>query len=368
MNVQTSRGRQLHALACARAVQIMLYNCTSLDAAAAAAAFHAGGGPQKTNCPSSHAWLASYTSQAECGVDIGHSGALIIGANKGFDCLGWARMLTSDAALTTHAWSHALSLAMHEKIKPDGLRTCGRCLQCRGPDTPLIARRAHWHSSMATNGRLPHVYCVEAMPPNARILERVSSMGPWNTSLHVIAAAAVDKQPASGTVAFLAHDARPGAENNGLVDEEANSKGTSKGGVQPHQVQSVRAETVDSLVRSFMDGVAPAILTIDTEGFDPLVLQGARETLGSGRVHYLEFEVHEKGPWKHTEVKNVLQYVEGFGFDCFWASRPLIPVSVRGGCWHESYEVNKTWSNMVCAHQANRCWQTALAEHAWRPA
>ena len=46
-----------------------------------------------------------------------------------------------------------------------------------------------------------------------------------------------------------------------------------------HAFADVRAVTVDELVREDLGGHVPLVLTIDTEGSDALVLEGARTTL-----------------------------------------------------------------------------------------
>ena len=46
-----------------------------------------------------------------------------------------------------------------------------------------------------------------------------------------------------------------------------------------HAFEDVRALTVDELVREDLGGHVPLVLTIDTEGSDALVLEGARTTL-----------------------------------------------------------------------------------------
>ena len=46
--------------------------------------------------------------------------------------------------------------------------------------------------------------------------------------------------------------------------------------------------TIDDLVQTHMGGRRPGILTTDTEGNDAQALFGARETLASGSVGYLE--------------------------------------------------------------------------------
>jgi hypothetical protein len=82
-------------------------------------------------------------------------------------------------------------------------------------------------------------------------------------------------------------------ENIGIVDQDA---GTDIATIP------VPAVTVDQLVFGgslyFPQTGAdvPIILTIDTEGHDPLVLKGARRALATGLVAYVEFEYHGTPP------------------------------------------------------------------------
>ena len=94
-------------------------------------------------------------------------------------------------------------------------------------------------------------------------------------------------------------------------------------------------------------------VSVDTEGYDPLVLRGMHETLQQRRVTLLEFEYSGKGHWasgtEHT-LERTLQWLGGMGYFCYWqAPRDLIPAS--SPCWLPSFERRK-WSNLVCTHDA----------------
>ena len=60
----------------------------------------------------------------------------------------------------------------------------------------------------------------------------------------------------------------------------------------------------------------------------------------------------------HSRTSCAVSCLEQFGFDCYWAAARPIPVGVRSGCWHQSYETNRRWSNMVCAQERSSCWAT----------
>ena len=130
------------------------------------------------------------------------------------------------------------------------------------------------------------------------------------------------------------------------------------------KVQYVPATTVDALVATHLRGRPPSVLSIDTEGFDPLVLRGAAQTLASGRVGYLEFEYHRYAPWKHLPLNLTIAQLDGYGYECYWAQPVLVPMTCfqwdKFGGAHE-------WSNVVCAHRRDACWSNALKEAATGP-
>ncbi|CAE8644053.1 unnamed protein product [Polarella glacialis] len=135
--------------------------------------------------------------------------------------------------------------------------------------------------------------------------------------------------------------------------------GTSQDGFQCSHQWQVVVRTVDSLVK---ERALPKvdILIIDTEGADPLVLQGATDALKS--VRYLEFEVHRdqvKAAWGQIKLRNVMDGLADF--DCYWAGNQgsLYPVME---CWEDTFE-NGCWSNIVCARKTD-VWSMVLRSHA----
>jgi Methyltransferase FkbM domain len=59
------------------------------------------------------------------------------------------------------------------------------------------------------------------------------------------------------------------------------------------------------------------ILQIDTEGFDALVLKGARQLLEKGLVRLLIFEYHGKDPWPQYPLKDIVDSMKPL-YDCFF--------------------------------------------------
>ena len=59
------------------------------------------------------------------------------------------------------------------------------------------------------------------------------------------------------------------------------------------------------------------LLSIDTEGHDMKVLEGAKTTLA--RVRFLEFEYHIVNLWATTDLHDLVQWLgQQYGFVCYW--------------------------------------------------
>ena len=108
----------------------------------------------------------------------------------------------------------------------------------------------------------------------------------------------------------------------------------------------------------------PEVLTIDTEGYDALVLMSAARTLSSGHVGYIEFEYNFVQPWADYHLEYVIDYLDNLQYDCFWATNKGILFRVTG-CYDKKYDVHN-WSNLVCAHRHHQCWMDALLAHEYQ--
>lgn len=119
----------------------------------------------------------------------------------------------------------------------------------------------------------------------------------------------------------------------------------------------VALQTVDGIVAELRLPLVDVLL-IDVEGFDPLVLRGASETLSS--VRYLEFEVHrdfEGLPWGNITLKSVIENLYHQGFHCFWATNRGVLVSLNN-CWKDSFDSPSVgWSNVACVKKNDPWYQ-----------
>ena len=73
------------------------------------------------------------------------------------------------------------------------------------------------------------------------------------------------------------------------------------------------------------------ILSIDAEGNDALVLEGAAAVLPK-RVGYVEFEYHVMGAWANTTLRHVIRQLQWQGFVCYWLG--IDALWRITGCWH----------------------------------
>ena len=96
-------------------------------------------------------------------------------------------------------------------------------------------------------------------------------------------------------------------------------------------------------------------LSIDAEGWDPLILEGARELLRTQRVDLLEFEYHSKGLWaaalpagERRDLKSALTQLHEFGYSCLWQGDKGGLAEASGSSWCDEYEI-RSHSNLVCS-------------------
>merc|ERR1719311_777913 len=93
------------------------------------------------------------------------------------------------------------------------------------------------------------------------------------------------------------------------------------------------------------------VLTIDTEGHDPTVLEGASKALQNGMVRFLVFEVHQdlaNTAWSKTPLHVVLQKLNAWQYDCYFAGNDG-KLHRLSGVWNAQMESQYHplgWSNV----------------------
>ena len=121
------------------------------------------------------------------------------------------------------------------------------------------------------------------------------------------------------------------------------------------------------------------VLSIDVEGWDALVLEGARGLLSSKSVELLEFEYHSVGMWSASQptqdrrsLKTTVSALKEHGYSCFFEGKTTpAMVALSGNSWCDEYEFRKV-GNVVCAHappvvkvlmERTRAWQRQELGH-----
>ena len=64
-------------------------------------------------------------------------------------------------------------------------------------------------------------------------------------------------------------------------------------------------------------------VSIDTEGFDPLVLEGMRGAISRRQVSIVEFEVNTLGFWSRKRLIQAFAVFDAARYSCFWAAAGL---------------------------------------------
>ena len=271
-------------------------------------------------CPNTKKWMSSLLSSAY----NNPSATLIsVGCNRGDDLL-----------LQIREWSRNSSYSLQSMIHEENKwffshRSC-----------PLDSdMEIDEHFIRPVNG-----FCIEPMHSTFDFVDKIIKELGWDAMVHVIHAA-VSSTP--GTVQFPI-DHRPGVEHLGI-------------GSTAEETEFINVITIDELVeKNAIETID--VLSIDTEGNDMRVIFGAVKSLS--KVRYLEFEYHHVNRWARSDLQDLVDLLDQFGFDCFWPGNTGQLWRLTG-CWHDSYYTKKSWSNVACANRKEeKLLQTmeALAE------
>lgn len=259
-----------------------------------------------------------------------------VGCNTGVEAVNWLDLWEMNGL--TEKWRSALSTT--------GINA-GAC----GQNTVTnMAAATSFVKPALTKGK---VLCIEAMKVNADLLNSVNNaVFGQNSPVEVIYKAASDRL---GTVDFPANGT--GAEHRGINN-------LMNIGNDIH----VDMTTVDTLVAE--RGISRVdVLTVDTEGHDPAVLRGAKQTLLNTR--FVQFEVHEDlatTEWGRSTMLNVLTELGNVGFDCYWPGNDGSLLKLTG-CWSQTEQSRYHplgWSNVVCAKRSD-AFHSVLEKWCYQP-
>lgn len=276
-------------------------------------------------------------------------------------------MMTGDVDYSARSWYDALLSNCNSVVRarcPTREYNEGQSWNVCGSETELPL----WQGALKRLAT--EVICVEALPVTANILKAAASSLGWPMEVVHAAMTARTDPP---TLMFP-KSLNFGTENLGLSGQgqnwalwkKANRAHNASGSAGlRYPVVHVPTQTVDSLVAHRRRPVE--VLLIDAEGHDPDVLMGARRTLSSGSVGYIEFEVSYGGAWKFTSLNMTIAVLDKHGYDCFWAGHKQLYLIT--GCWNRAYENRgrpfcAVWGNVACAHRNHSQWHRALWKSA----
>ena len=267
-----------------------------------------------SNCPLQDSWMSDFLHASHNNED---AVLISIGCNRGDDILFKMRK-----------WSRNSSYSF-KAAESDFNAFFGVIRSCPLPDEldPPVS-----------DPRPAQGFCVEAMTSTFGATSSIIKKHGWDQSLRVIHAAA---SSTPGEVKFPVSHA--GVESLGI-------------GMGQGDEQVVRAITVDQLIEEH--GITRVdILSIDTEGNDFRVILGSLNSLHMVRL--LEFEYHAVARWANSDLQDLVDLLDQFGFDCYWQGNQGQLWRLTG-CWHDSYYVKRFWSNVACAKRNEHSLHAAM--------
>lgn len=251
---------------------------------------------------------------------------------------------------------HALILEYAEAHSSGHLtwEACGFCRECHQDVTKLVWKHSR-HGGVA--------HGLELSPANRALLRWLAKRANATDVMQVHDYAATNT---TGVVAFQSRHSRLiGSETNHLCDTKWSHTGLSR---CDGDSEAALAISLDDF--ALLHGLNTIYqLSIDVEGWEPLVLEGAKGLIHSRRIELIEFEYSGHGYWTHPSLSerrtlnHTLDWLYRAHFDCFYQTLGGL-IAASGYCWKPEMEIQR-WSNLVCAHSPKhkrRLWGLTLAE------
>lgn len=269
-----------------------------------------------SNCPNTRKMMSALlqsTPPKKPGVLV------FVGCNKGYDFIGTLRDWTRNGSFSIPKLLHA-----HRKHGLRG-RDFGACGSGQTPDSMI--------SNSSFGIRETTGWCIEPMVANIDLLNKSFGLLGYRSDprVHMVHAAI-----SSNTGKALFPRGKSGTEHFGIAQSDQG------GGDALMDVVDVM--TLDEVIP--MDVTTIDFLSIDTEGNDMRVIFGSTQLLATHNVRYLEFEYHSAGHWAQSDLSDLTDLLDQFGFDCYIPGNGGELWRLTG-CWHDSY-YRRTWSNVAC--------------------
>ncbi|CAF1220708.1 unnamed protein product [Adineta steineri] len=243
-----------------------------------------------------------------------------IGANKGYTIALWLSMWMPEIGVNPRS----LYMYLSQVLKIDD---CGVCTDCNETIS----------NSVPINNRISTTLEIHAFEPMESTYQALRQVSTWiNISTLYIHEIAI-----SNTTGIANMKKCPvGSELCGLL---AIDHSTSN-----EKVFQTSTITLDEFVEQKNIQQKIDLLKIDTEGADPLVLQGAKKLFAKKQIRILIFENHGIGTWKTTSLLTVIEFLSKEGFICYMLGKTGLARLTN--CWSPAFDI-KRWSNVLCVHR-----------------
>lgn len=228
-----------------------------------------------SSCPAS-TWLVS----AIAGYGDQHKELTFfnVGANKGFAVASTLQLLAGPTSVTNALWHAELVRYLQAHGQSAG-EACGACFACNESPPPVLPD---------ASGRELHIHAFELLLGNVAWLRHAFEHFGVRASL-THGAAANESGVAQAPV-----ESKIGQENVAALS--SSSRASAKFHKRGHKAMSVPRVALDDYVSQ--QGLRHVhYVSIDTEGYDALVVEGLHRSLRAGLVDLLEFEVTLLEAW-----------------------------------------------------------------------
>lgn len=271
------------------------------------------------------------------------------GANKGFEVAGFLEAWAPERNVSKRRWhSRIKAFAAAHHLGFLSWSASGACKD--GLQTKQEERRI---SMYARRGNHVEIHAFELAASTAHLLETIVNDTGVSDIVHVYNRP-VDNSTRMVDVPLVA--TAPGNERFSICHApESRAIGKRGDSCRRRGRLPTLATSLDDFIEQRGFGHVFQV-TIDTEGWDALVLEGLRRSLRSQTVQVVEFEYSAMGFWKQglkdrRTLAQTLQWMADVGWFCFMQGKfGLVPVSPP--CWREEMEIHR-WSNLVCVHGAS---------------
>ncbi len=290
-----------------------------------------------TRCPDSN-WIEEFYQKNSGSLDGSFLG-VSIGCNKGFDAINTARMGMRNEIFDKKEWN--------KRLVAHGFDHRGACNQQNTPQFELTKTTGQEGAVSPPAPRKGEMHCVEPTPSIFAFLESAANELNLDKEGLVLTQAAISSR--DGTISFPTGHGNEGAETNAM--DSCNGPNKEK-----HMCTDIPMYSLQTYVDTYVKSKGPInILSVDVEGFDFDVLFGAGNVLD--RTEYLEFEYHQVGSWGKMHVHDLVNLLDGKGFNCYWAGRRKLWRITH--CELEKFDKWHGWSNVACVHRS----QNELAQN-----